>query len=171
MGNPKGSITLVEIYDDACPHCRAMNQRIDQLLRQNSNLRLVLRLMSAFGKTSWDEEALVLASVYQHRFQALHEAMMQLPYAADPGEILTMAKNLGIDTKQLIQDSKRPEIKAALANNEKAFLATGAKGIPVLCLGLTRAKKAFACFSGEISFSSLQKIIKELNQIQGDAHA
>src|SRR5437868_8689882 len=42
-GNPSGDITIVEFYDLRCPYCRHMQPVIDQLLRQNPRLRLVLK--------------------------------------------------------------------------------------------------------------------------------
>lgn len=40
--NPKGKVTLYEFYDLNCPYCRKASADIDELLRANRYLRLVL---------------------------------------------------------------------------------------------------------------------------------
>jgi protein-disulfide isomerase len=40
--NPKGKVTLYEFYDLNCPYCRKASADIDELVRTNRNLRLVL---------------------------------------------------------------------------------------------------------------------------------
>ena len=40
--NPKGKVTLYEFYDLNCPYCRKASDDIDELVRANRNLRLVL---------------------------------------------------------------------------------------------------------------------------------
>src|SRR5271170_8137944 len=74
IGNPRGHITLVEIYDYQCPYCRAMNSIVAQLIQNNADLRVILRPIPAFGNDSWVEARLALASRYQHRFHLFHQA-------------------------------------------------------------------------------------------------
>lgn len=40
--NPKGKVTLYEFYDLNCPYCRKASADIDEMVRANPNLRLVL---------------------------------------------------------------------------------------------------------------------------------
>lgn len=40
--NPKGKVTLNEFYDLNCPYCRKASADIDELVKSNPNLRLVL---------------------------------------------------------------------------------------------------------------------------------
>jgi len=42
VANPKGKVTLNEFYDLNCPYCRKASADIDELVRANPNLRLVL---------------------------------------------------------------------------------------------------------------------------------
>ena len=40
VGNPRGEITLVEIFDYQCPHCRDMWPIINLLIKRNPDLRV-----------------------------------------------------------------------------------------------------------------------------------
>src|SRR6185312_8347845 len=42
VGNPHGDVTLVEFYDVNCPFCRAASPDIEEMLKGNPELRLIL---------------------------------------------------------------------------------------------------------------------------------
>ena len=42
LGNPNGDVTLVEFFDYNCPYCRRAIKDIDQLIKDDPNLRIVL---------------------------------------------------------------------------------------------------------------------------------
>jgi protein-disulfide isomerase len=47
--NPKGKVTLYEFYDLNCPYCRKASTDIDELVRANRELRLVLVPFAVLG--------------------------------------------------------------------------------------------------------------------------
>jgi protein-disulfide isomerase len=47
--NPKGKVTLYEFYDLNCPYCRKASADIDELVRTNRQLRLVLVPFAVLG--------------------------------------------------------------------------------------------------------------------------
>ena len=52
LGNPKGDLTVVEYFDYQCPYCKKMAPELAQLVREDGNLRLVLKDWPIFGEIS-----------------------------------------------------------------------------------------------------------------------
>ena len=139
---------------------------INQLIKTNPQLRVVLRVMPAFGDASWEEARLALAASYQHKFEIFHHALMQLNFSPTPNQVLIIAKNIGLNIKQLEKDSRLPEIINELAQNQGAFYATGATGIPVLLIGYSHGDHVISEFVGETSNQRLQASINQLTREQ-----
>lgn len=52
IGNPKGSVTIVEFFDYQCSVCQRMAPVISDLVKNNPNLRVVLTQWPIFGQVS-----------------------------------------------------------------------------------------------------------------------
>jgi protein-disulfide isomerase len=51
-GNAGGAITIVEFFDARCGYCRAMHATLEEMLRRNRDVRLVLKDMPILGPNS-----------------------------------------------------------------------------------------------------------------------
>ncbi|QNP43096.1 thioredoxin domain-containing protein [Sphingomonas daechungensis] len=74
-GSSKPKVTLVEFYDYACPYCKASNPHVDQLVRENPDLRVVYRELPILGDNSVAAARLSLAASKAGRFQQFHDAL------------------------------------------------------------------------------------------------
>ena len=52
LGNPKGDLTVVEFFDYQCPYCKKLAPELAQLVREDGNIRLVLKDWPIFGAIS-----------------------------------------------------------------------------------------------------------------------
>ena len=43
-GNPNGNIMMVEFFDYQCPHCKTMNATVQNLIKKNSHIKLLILL-------------------------------------------------------------------------------------------------------------------------------
>jgi len=43
LGNPAGDVTIVEFFDYACPYCKAVEPRLETLLKSDRKVKLVLK--------------------------------------------------------------------------------------------------------------------------------
>src|SRR5580704_17632398 len=50
LGNPNRNLTAVEFFDYHCPYCKKMAPELAQLLREDGNIRLVLKDWPIFGE-------------------------------------------------------------------------------------------------------------------------
>lgn len=99
LGNPEGSITLVEFTDYACGYCRRSLDDVHSLIEDNPELRVVIREYPVLAPESVDAARMALAAAQQGKFAAFHNAMFAL---GNPSEetIAAAADQAGIDMAQ-----------------------------------------------------------------------
>jgi len=96
LGNPTGSITLVEFSDYACTYCRQSVAHVAALIAANPDLRVVIREYPILAPESVEAARMALAAAQQGKFAAFHDAMFRLgpPSAAS---ITAAAREAGVD--------------------------------------------------------------------------
>jgi len=78
LGNPSGSVTLVEFTDYACTYCRQSVADVDALVAANPDLRVVMREYPILSPESVDAARMALAAAQQGRYAKFHAAMFRL---------------------------------------------------------------------------------------------
>jgi len=160
-GNPKGKITLTEFFDYQCPHCRAMSNVVDGLIKANPNLRVVYRVVPIFGDPSWFTARASLAAGYQNKFKDFHQLMMYDQGDLSQQEVLSLAKQMQLNEQQLLMDMKKPAVEKQINENMTFAKAMQVGGVPTFLVGLTNAAPKFR-FDGEVSYNKLQDSINQL---------
>jgi protein-disulfide isomerase len=96
LGNPNGSVTLVEFSDYSCGYCRQSVADVNALIAANPDLRVVVREYPILSNESVDAARMALAAAQQGRFAAFHDAMFRVgPPSAE--SIEAAATEAGID--------------------------------------------------------------------------
>jgi protein-disulfide isomerase len=137
IGNPKGSVTLIEFFDYQCSVCQRMAPVVKSLMKNNPNLRVVLKQWPIFGKVSADAAKAGLAAVKQNKFDAFYEALVMNTGHLTDGKILSIAKSTGLDTAQLEKDMKNPAFDTELKDNLKLAEALHLVGTPAFIIAKT----------------------------------
>ncbi|MDZ4308647.1 DsbA family protein [Allopontixanthobacter sp.] len=150
FGNPEGSVTMVEFTDYACGYCRASQEHVAQLVRDNPDLRVVIREWPIFEGS--DKAALVaLAAAKQGRYRAFHDAMFTKGSPTDAA-IAAAAKEAGLDMEQAGEFAVSAEARAELASNTDLAREIGFSGTPSWVIGGQP-------FEGAIGLEALQQAI------------
>jgi protein-disulfide isomerase len=96
LGNPSGTVTLVEFSDYACGYCRQSLADVDALIAANPDLRVVIREYPILSEGSLDAARMALAAAQQGKYAAFHQAMFRLgPPSAETIE--AAAREAGLD--------------------------------------------------------------------------
>src|SRR5260370_13158918 len=74
--NSGGDITIVEYFDYQCPYCRKIEPELRQVVQDDGKVRLVLKDWPILGPVSIVASRMVLASKYQDKFIAAHDALI-----------------------------------------------------------------------------------------------
>jgi protein-disulfide isomerase len=129
-GAARPDVTIVEFFDYACPYCKASNPALDQLLKNDSKVRIVYRELPILGPESLDAARLSLAASKAGRFAQFHDALWA---AGKPsGESLARAAaTAGIDPTP----AETPASESELKKNFQLAGALGATGTPLFVIG------------------------------------
>jgi len=134
LGNPQGKVTLVEFTDFACTYCRGSVADVEALVRDNPDLRVVVRELPILSPQSAVAARWGLAAAEQGRYAAFHKAM----FAAgrpDPANIQAAAKVAGLDLARAAKVIADPRINAEITTNLHYAQTLGFDGTPSWVIG------------------------------------
>lgn len=153
LGNPNGSMTLVEFSDFACGYCRQSLPDIATLIARNPDLRIVVRELPVISQHSPAAARMALAAAEQGKYPAFHDAM----YAAgqvDPQTIEAAARKVGLDMDRARRVAATPAVEAEIARNLEVAGKLGFSGTPSWVIG-------DRLISGAVGLGQLSEALKE----------
>ena len=96
LGNPAGSVTLVEFSDYACTYCRQSVADVSALIAANPDLKVVMREYPILSPQSLDAARMALAAAQQGKYARFHDAMFRLGLSGAE-TIEAAAREAGVD--------------------------------------------------------------------------
>lgn len=117
LGNPAGDVVIVEFFDYTCPYCKAVEPRLEALLKSDRKVKLVLKEFPILTPQSLIATRAALASVRQGKYRQFHQAMMNFRGQLLESDIFDMAKASGLDIPRLRRDMTAPEISDEIIAN------------------------------------------------------
>jgi protein-disulfide isomerase len=139
LGNPRGDVTLVEFFDYNCGFCKRALPDMLTLLKDNPNLRIVLKEFPILGVGSSEAARVAVAVRMQdsdgQKYLAFHQELLGGPGPAGKERALAAAKNLGLDMDRLAADMASDEVNTTLSEDMKLASAVGATGTPTYVVG------------------------------------
>ena len=160
LGNPNGKITLVELFDYNCPHCRNVIGDLDHLMKANSDLRFVLKDFPILTPQSVEAARVAIALRSQFngdKFWQFHKKLMTERGLVGQTEALAVAKTMGANMGELTADMKGAETSASLKEVGQIADEVHAGGTPTFILG-------DSVYAGEMTFDQLEPLIKNVRK-------
>ena len=165
LGNPKGSVTLVEFVDYNCGFCKRALDDLLGLMKSDPDLKVLLVEYPVLGARSVEAARIAVALLMQDRspatYLAFHRKLLLGPGPVDKARALAVAAGLGlgIDVARLEADSARPEVDAVLDDSRRLARALGVRGTPayVICDSIV---------PGAVGIARLRDKIAEARQAQ-----
>ncbi len=155
-GNPKGDVTLVEFFDYRCGYCKGVSATLADVVRQDGNVRLVLKEFPILGPASVVASRAALAAWRQDRtkYMLFHKAMMDAKGELTESRVLQIATSQGLDADRLAKGMQAPEINSALQRNLELAKALEISGTPAFIIGEQ-------VVPGAVGADGLKKLIAE----------
>lgn len=134
LGNPKGTLTLVEFSDFACGYCRKSVADVARMVKENPDLRVVMRDMPILSEQSEPAARMALAAAEQGKYAAFHDAMFA---AGQPGPetIEAAARVAGLDLARAREAAGSARIGQEIARNIDHARQLGFDGTPSWVIG------------------------------------
>ena len=160
MGNANGTITLYEFSDYNCGYCKRVFEPIQQLVRDNPDVRLVIKEFPILSQSSLVAAKAAIAAEMQGKFGDYHIAMMTYRGQITDAVVMRMAAQAGVDIEQLKSDMESPKTMAIIQRTREAAAALEINGTPGLVVGDT-------VVPGAIGLNELVKLIAKERNKQG----
>ena len=161
IGNPTGSVTMVEVMSYSCEHCHNMWPIVDGIQKLNPKLKIKLYPI-ATDQASLEAvtAAYALAKQNTDLFIDLHHFL--LTKDRTNSEIRSFLKNLPINQKMLSQDQHEKWVLKELLLGAN-LLSVYQSGTPLFLIYPTNNPEFIVVLRGEVSYEQLQNAIKEVS--------
>lgn len=137
LGNPDGDVTIVEFFDYNCPYCKHAVEDMDTILKEDPNVRFVLKEFPILGPDSLAASHVSIAfrMIAPDKYRSFHEQLLGGQERATEERAFEIAAELGVDKAALEAKMKDPAIESSI--KEAYFLANalGITGTPAYVVG------------------------------------
>lgn len=167
-GNVDAKNTIFLWSDYSCPYCRRVHAELARVMKERDDVRVVLKNFSIHGALSDAPAKAVIAAKIQDNAKAakLDELLMAKEYYSQDdmkdqakladkiqANVMKLAKEAGLDTKQLAADMESDVVKAELQNVRELAQRFEISGTPYLIIGDT-------AFPGYIPYAKIIDALK-----------
>ena len=104
LGNPNGDVTIIEFFDYQCPFSRRVQERLAPFVRQDGNVKLVVKNFPVIGPGSRIAARAARAAARQGKFEQFHLQLFETRTAFTKDNLLALAKDVGLDAVALSRD-------------------------------------------------------------------
>ncbi|MEP2707907.1 MAG: DsbA family protein [Roseibium sp.] len=111
LGNPEGSIALVEFFDYNCGYCKRAYGDMVRLIEEEPDLKVVLKEFPVLGQGSVEAAQIAVAvnTVAPEKYIEFHEALMLGRGQANQASALQAAASVGIAEDKIMAAMKTDE--------------------------------------------------------------
>lgn len=156
-GNPNGNVTVVEFMDYRCGYCRKAYQEIEDLVKQDGNIKLILKEYPILGADSVTSSRFAVAVLQLHgndAYKAAHDALISLRGAPDEANLRRLAKELKLDAQPILDRMGSDEVTAVIKANRDLGDVMAINGTPTFVVDKIMLR-------GYVPLDGMQKIVAE----------
>jgi protein-disulfide isomerase len=137
LGAKDPEVTVVEYFDYNCPYCRKLAPSIRALVESDHKVAIVFKEWPIFGGISLYAARCALASQWQGKYLAAHDALISAPRLSLETEVDETLRKAGINLSELKEALAKngANIDATLARNNSEARSLGMRGTPGLLVG------------------------------------
>ena len=137
-GNPDGDITLVEFMDYRCGYCRRAHPEVASLLKDDGNIRWVVKEFPILGEDSLASSRFAIATkqvMGDEAYKQAHDALIELRSAANEPSLRRLSDGLGFDTDAILARMDHPDVTQEIVQTRALAQRLGISGTPSFVLG------------------------------------
>jgi protein-disulfide isomerase len=135
IGNPKGDVTIVEFMDYNCGWCKKSVAELAELIKADSNVRVIMKEFPIFGAGSEYASRAALAAKKQGKYWEMHQAL----FAHEGGQVEEavvdqIAKTVGLDVAKMKTDMMAKDVLETITANQDLGRAMAINGTPAFII-------------------------------------
>jgi len=144
LGNPHGSVTIVDFYDTSCVPCRIMARRIKRLIVTDPNIRYVPIDMPILGSQSILGARALIAASMQGKFLAMQTRLLNQVRLPTTNLLRSDATELGLNVPLFMRDMTSRSTVQAVNKTLRRGVTLGIHYVPVIYVNHTRIPGAIS---------------------------
>ena len=152
LGNPNGDVAVIEFVDYNCGYCRRAFNDLLALADGDGQVKILMKEFPILGEGSLFASRAALAAQKQGGYEALHTALMRASGQVNERQVLALAREAGLNVRQLQQDMQDPSIDAILQSNQALARQLGINGTPGFIIGEEIVR-------GAVGLAQLQRLV------------
>ncbi len=155
VGAKNGKKVLIEFFDYNCGFCKRMLPMLRKLVKEDPGVTVILKEFPILsdrtegGSKEASLAALAVHRLYPDKYWEFHSKLLGFQGIANGKVALKIARQMGLDTKRIEEEMKKPELEQALQNNEILGQLLGIRGTPAF---VTSARQVIP---GAVDYRSL----------------
>lgn len=137
LGNPQGSVTVVEFFDYNCGYCKRALSDMSALLAADKDLRFVLKEIPVLGPASEAASRVSLAfrEIAPGKYASFHVKLLSSRGVADEARAIAVATSFGVSEAELRDAMDRPSVAAIIERDLRLASQLGITGTPSYVIG------------------------------------
>ncbi|MET0170016.1 MAG: DsbA family protein, partial [Aliihoeflea sp.] len=137
IGNPEGSVTIVEFFDYNCGYCKRALPDMEALVADDPDLRFVLKEFPILGPDSQRAHVVSMAfhKLLPENYDAFHRDLLASEARVTEDEAVLVAIRHGADEAALRQEMENPAIIAAFQETYELADQLSITGTPSYVVG------------------------------------
>ena len=131
IGNPKGSIKIVEFFDYACSFCRKMLPINQKIMDDYPDVQIILKELPIMGDWSLvaSKAALAVSMIDNNKYSNFHSRLLSIGDRTEDS-IMQAAIAEGIDINKMKESMQKVEIEDIIQTNLKLSADLKIRGTP-----------------------------------------
>lgn len=154
-GNPQGRVVLAEFFDVRCGFCKQLHPVMDQLVRREGDVRVVLVDLPILGPASVLGARALIAAQRQGRYVPLYDALLRLREEITEPVLRREAERAGLDWPRLRREMDEAATTQRIERNLALARALDIQGTPAILGGTT-------LLPGAVDLATLQRLTAQL---------
>jgi protein-disulfide isomerase len=157
IGAPNGSQVIVAFLDINCGHCRRLEQTFSEVIKDNKNLKIIMRQLPILGENSLLASKALLAAQEQGRFKEFYQAIFNSEEEINIDKVIEIAQKINLNLEKFKTDLDSDKVKKILDTNEKFARMLQVGGTPTLIVG--------GQMVSYVDANELRKLLKEADKV------
>ena len=135
LGNKNGSKVVVEFFDYACGHCKREAMELEKLIKEDSNIKVVLVDLPILSQQSLTaaQVGVYIYKVNPKKFADYYVAVAKRN--VDPASLKSIVKSLGFGEDILKKAEEDKDVRSVIEGNYEAAKELNIQGTPALLVG------------------------------------
>ena len=137
LGNPKGDVTVVEFFDYNCGYCKQALPDMNALIKQDPNLKFVLKEFPILGPDSLAAHRVADAfrKIAREKYSDFHQALLGSHTRATEKRAIEVAESLGVSEADIRKTMKESPADGSIKEAYRVAQELGIGGTPSYVVG------------------------------------